>query len=527
MKRRDLFAGSGGLAAASLSAPASAQPANARRVTHIPQANLSTIDPFWTTAYIARNHGYMVYDQLYGLDLDFKPQPQMVEGHTVENDGLLWRFTLRDGLKFHDGEPVRGVDCVASIQRWARRDAFGQELLARLAEFRTPSDKVFEIRLNRPFPLMLDAFAKVTTPVLFIMPERVARTDPFTQITDPTGSGPFVFRRDEWNPGVRAAYAKNTAYVPRSSGAVSQTAGPKVVNFDRAEWHIINDPATAAAALQSGEIDWWEQATADLYPLLQRNRNITVEIADIMGLICTFRPNHLTEPFNDVRVRRAVVTAINQMDIMTAVIGDAADWKKDRVGFFSPASPLASDVGLDRYKNSIDQARRELEAAGAIGKKLVLMNATDLASINAAGLVGADLFRRMGFDVEYVATDWGSVINRRALKNPINQGGWSGFFTFWSAIDHWNPAGHNALRGNADRAWFGWPDIPEIETARDEWFDAPNLAAQQAATRKIQQAAFDKVPYVPSGQYFQPTAYRKSLTGVLKGPPLFWNIRRA
>ncbi|MBN8907902.1 MAG: ABC transporter substrate-binding protein, partial [Rhodospirillales bacterium] len=400
MQRRQLLAAGGAL----LAAPALAQPANARVLKHVPQANLSTLDPFWTTAYIARNHAYMVYEQLYGLDAEYKPHPQGVEGHTIEDDGLRWVFTLRENQKFHDGEPVRAIDVVASINRWARRDAFGQRLLSQADEIAALDDRRFHIRLKKPFPLMLDAFAKVTTPCLFIMPERVAKTDPFQQINDATGSGPYRFVHNEWVPGVKAVWARNDAWVPRpNAGPAVWTSGTKIPHFERVEWHIIPDAATAAAAMQSGEIDWWEQPTADLFPVLARNRNIVVEVADPAGLICTFRPNHLTEPFNNPAVRRAVITAVNQMDIMTAVIGDDPKLKKDKVGFFAPASPLAADVGLDRYRNSIEQARRELQAAGAMGAKLVLMNATDLASINAAGLVGADLFRRMGFDVDYVA----------------------------------------------------------------------------------------------------------------------------
>jgi peptide/nickel transport system substrate-binding protein len=527
MFRRSLLGGAA-LAGASLSLPrpALAQPANARLLKFIPQANLSTIDPFWTTAYIARNHGYMVYDQLYTVDEAYKPHPSAAAGHVVEDDGKRWTFTLRSGLKFHDGEPMRARDAVASIQRWAKRDAFGQRLMTQTDEIAVLDDLRFVIRLKKPFPMMLDAFAKVTTPCLFIMPERVAQTDAFQQITDPTGSGPYRFRRDEWVPGAKAVWERNADYRPFGEGAPRNTAGPHVAHFDRVEWHIINDAGTASAAMQSGEIDWWEQPTADLFPVLARNRGITVEVADPMGLIGTFRPNHTTAPFDNPAVRRAVVTAISQMDMMTAVIGDDPKLKRDKVGFFAPDSPFASDVGLDAYKGSIEQARREIQAAGAMGAKLVLMNATDLASINACGLVGADLFSRMGFDVDYVGTDWGTVVQRRASREPLDKGGWSGFFTFWSGIDHWNPAGHNALRGNGQQAWFGWPEIPGIEAQRDAWFDAPDEAAAKAATREIQRLAFESVPYVPTGQYFQPTAYQRNLTGVLKGPPLFWNVRR-
>jgi peptide/nickel transport system substrate-binding protein len=533
MLRRDLLAG-GALAATAAALPrfAIAQPAAARTLKYVPHANLPNIDPFTNTAFIARDHAFLVFDQLYGMNDKFEPQPQMVQGHVVENGGLLWRFTLREGLKFHDGTPVRGRDCVASIRRWGRRDAFGQELLARVAEMTEESDRVFAIRLNRPFPKMIEAFSKVTTSCLFVMPERLANVDPFTNLTEAVGSGPYRFVASEWVPGSRVAYARNADYVPLPDGTPSMTAGPKVAHFDRVEWHIMSDQATAAAALQAGEIDWWEQPTADLFPLLQRNRNVAVDVINASGLIGIFRPNHLTAPFNNPAVRRAVLTAVNQIDFMTAVIGTAtipgyADLRRQGIGYFAPESPSASTVDLDRLKNSIAAARAELQAAGALGSRLVLLNATDLASINAASLVGADLFNRMGFTVDLVSTDWGTLVARRASRNPLEQGGWSGFFTFWAGVDHWNPASHAAIRGHGDNAWPGWPTIPAMEAQRNAWFDAPDDAAAKAATTEMQRIAFDQVPYVPTGMYYQPTAYRRNLTGMLKGqPPLFWNIRR-
>ncbi|MBR0649596.1 ABC transporter substrate-binding protein [Roseomonas terrae] len=533
MFRRDLLAGAAaGMTAASLPRFAIAQPAAQRVLKYVPHANLPNIDPFTNTAFVARDHAFLVFDQLYGMNERFEPVPQMAQGHVVENDGLLWRFTLREGLKFHDGTPVRGRDCIASIRRWGRRDAFGQELLARVADMTEDSDRVFTIKLNRPFTKMLEAFSKVTTSCLFIMPERLANVDPFTNLSEAVGSGPFRFVQNEWVPGSTVVYARNADYVPVPNGTPSMTAGPKVAHFDRVEWRIIPDASTAAAALQSGEIDWWEQPTADLFPLVARNRNVAVDVINGTGLIGIFRPNHLTKPFDNPAVRRAVITAIDQMDFMTAVIGDATvpgyqSLKRDQIGFFAPTSPSASTGGLDRLKKSIDAARAELQAAGAMGAKMVLMNATDLASINAATLVGADLFRRMGFDVDLVSADWGTVVQRRASKNPLEQGGWSGFFTFWSGVDHWNPASHASIRGHGDAAWPGWPTIPAIEAQRNAWFDAPDEAAAKAATAEMQRIAFDQVPYVPVGMYYQPTAYRRNLTGMLKGqPPLFWNIRR-
>ena len=532
MFRRDLLAGAA-LAAAALPRFAIAQPAAARTIRYVPHANPGNIDPFTNTAFVARDHAFLVYDQLYGMDEQFRPQPQMVQGHVVENNGLLWRFTLREGLKFHDGTPVRGRDCIASIRRWGRRDAFGQELMARVADMTEESDRVFAIRLNRPFPKMIEAFSKVTTSCLFVMPERLANVDPFTNIAEAVGSGPYRFVQNEWVPGSSLAYVRNPDYVPVSSGTPSMTAGPKVAHFERVEWRIIPDASTAAAALQAGEIDWWEQPTADLLPLVSRNRNVAVDIINATGLIGIFRPNHLTAPFNNPAVRRAVVTAVNQIDFMTAVIGEAGvpgrpNLRREGIGYFAPESPSASTVGLDRLKKSVAEARAALQAAGAMGSRLVLLNATDLASINAACLVGADLFQRMGFNVDLVSADWGTLVARRASKNPLEQGGWSGFFTFWSGVDHWNPASHASIRGHGDAAWPGWPTIPAIEAQRNAWFDAPNDTAALAATTEMQRIAFDEVPYVPTGMYYQPTAYRRNLAGMLKGqPPLFWNLRRA
>lgn len=529
MNRRDLLAAG---AATVLAGPALAQPAQARTIRYVPHANLPNIDPFTNTAFVARDHAFLVFDQLYGMDEQFRPQPQMVESHVVENDGLLWRFTLRDNLRFHDGSPVRGRDCIASIRRWGRRDAFGQVLMARVADMTEVSDRVFAIRLNQPFPKMLDCLAKVTTSCLFVMPERLANVDPFQNITEAMGSGPYRFVQNEWVPGARLAYARNADYVPRQ-GAPSMTAGGKVAHFDRVEWLIMPDPATASAALQSGEIDWWEQPTADLFPLLARNRLLQVDIINNSGLIGIFRPNHVTAPFNNPAVRRAVLTAINQIDFMTAVIGTAgvdgrADLRREGIGYFAPESPSASTVGLDRLRKNLAQARTELQAAGAMGARLVLLNATDLSSINAATLVGADMFRRMGFNVELVSTDWGTLVARRGSRNALEQGGWSGFFTFWSGVDHWNPSSHASIRGHGENAWPGWPTIPAIEAQRDAWFNAPNEAAERAATTEMQRIAFEEVPYVPTGMYYQPTAFRRNLTGMLKGqPPLFWNLRRA
>ena len=284
----------------------------------------------------------MVFDTLYGTDSKFQPQPQMVEGAQTSADGKDWTLTLRDGLKFHDGTPVLARDCVASIQRWGKRDAFGQALMAATDELSAADDKTIRFRLKHPFPLLPTALGKVGVSICPMMPERLAKTDPFTQVTEMVGSGPFRFKADERVPGARIIYERNENYVPRTGGATEWTAGPKIVHFDRVEWTVIPDAATAMGALQNGEADWWELPTFDLLPLVRKTSNLMLETLDPTGFPSMLRFNHLFPPFDNPAIRRALLGAVNQADYMTAVAGtDPAMWR-NKVGYFPPGSPAAS-----------------------------------------------------------------------------------------------------------------------------------------------------------------------------------------
>ena len=531
MQRRHLLAGAAAATAAAAFPRASlgqGTAAAARVLKFIPEADLAVLDPIVTTAYVTRNHSYMIWDTLYGFDQDYKPQPQMVEGHQVEDGGRRVTMRLREGLRFHDNEPVRARDAVASIRRWGARDALGQVLLAQTDELAAADDRTIVFRLKRPFPMLFEALGKPSTPVCFIMPERVAQGDPARPITDMTGSGPFRFKADERVPGARVVYERFAGYVPRADGTPSWTAGPKRVHFDRVEWHVTPDPATASAALQNGEMDWWQQPTGDLQPVLRRNRNIVLEIPDPTGLMAICRFNHLHPPFDNAAIRRALLGAVSQADYMTAVIGTDRSLWRDGVGYFPPDTPMASDAGLDAVTASPDmeKVKRDLAAAGYNGERVVLIAASDFPSLNALAQVGNDMFRRAGMNVEYVSTDWGTVVQRRASREPADRGGWSVFFTFWAGVDMFNPGVHQSLRGHGQQAWFGWPTAPRLEELRQQWFEAPDLETQQRIAADMQRQAFQDVPYLPLGQYFQATAYRRGITGVLKGLPLFWNVQR-
>ena len=527
MKRRTFLATA---AAGAAMAPAVVRAQKQTTLKFIPQIDLSFLDPHWTTAYVTRNHGYLVFDTLYGMDGTYKTSPQMVEGHVVENDGKLWKLTLRDGLMWHDGEKVLARDCTASVKRWAKRDALGDALMSATDELSAPDDKTIQFRLKRPFPLLPDALGKSPSPMPAMMPERLANTDPFTQIKEIIGSGPYKYKMDERVQGSKNVYERFAQYKSRDSGTPDWTAGPKRPWFDRIEWTTMPDASVASAALQNGEQDWWEYITHDLMPLLKKNNRIKVEIQDPTGGVEMARPNHLVAPFNNPKIRQIVNAAIDQADFMQAIVGNDTSMYYVPLGYFCPKTPMASDVGLEIYGSKKDYAKikADLKAAGYNNEKVVLMVAVDYPILKALGDVMADLMVKIGLNVDYIVTDWGTMLQRRSKKDPADQGGWSMFVTGWAGTDHINPAGHIALRGNGDQpsAWPGWCVSPQLEALRNAWFEAPDLATQQRICVDMQKQALIDVPYMPLGQYQQPTAYRSDISGMLNGFATFWNLRR-
>jgi peptide/nickel transport system substrate-binding protein len=514
------------LAAASLPGPAAAQ-STGKTIRFIAQADLRSLDPIWTTAYITRNYGYMVYDTLFALDKDLKPQPQMVDTWKVSDDKLTYSFTLRPGLKWHDGMPVTGADCIASITRWGKRDALGQKLMEAVDKMSAEGSS-FTIALKSPFPLLIEGLAKLSSNTPFMMPERVAKTDGFTQITETIGSGPFKFVKEEWVPGNKAVFVKNADYVPRKEPP-SFAAGGKVAKIDRVEWLYIPDAATAAAALNAGEADWFEQPPADLLPLFRANKDIVVANVDPLGSQGILRFNSLQPPFNNVKLRQAVMALVDQKDYMRAVAGNDETLWRVCAAMFVCGTPLATDVGGEQLLKGPDiaKAKELIKEAGYKGEKIALISATDQAIVQNQALVTAEMLKNAGLNVELQANDWGTLITRRAGKEPVEKGGWSIFHTWIVAPDLLSPAVNFPVRANGDGAWFGWPKDEKIEKLRDEWFKAPDLAAQKELATELQKRAYEVASYVPTGQFLIPTAYRKNLSGIIAAPVVFlWNVEK-
>jgi peptide/nickel transport system substrate-binding protein len=527
MIRRRFLAGSAASVAALMGArlPAHAQSANAV-LRFVPHADLSIIDPHWTGVYITRNYGYMVYDTLFALDSAFRPQPQMVESWSASDDRLTWDFRLRDHLAFHDGQKVRAADVVASLKRWGvRNDSYGQPLLAAASAIEAIDDAQFKVVLKTSFPV-LDAFATLTSPTPFILPERIALTDPFAQIKEAVGSGPFKMVMEEWRPGHQAIFVKNPDYVPRAEPAVWATGG-KRVKLDRVEWLYVPDPTTALNALKSGEVDYWENLPNDYAPGLARDPNITVTSRS--GFIGTVRFNQLHPPFDNIKMRQAVLAVADQRDYMAAMAGDPVNWRTcPSVYACDCEAPDPPGGAVLSGPRDYDKAKRLIAEAGYKGERVVLLDPADIPQLHAEALVTNEVFKRLGLNVDLTTTEWGTAIKRVNMREPPDQGGWNVFVTAFASYDMISPATNRSLRaGGIAGSPPGWPTDPQLEKLRSDWFQASDDVQRRAIAEQIQERAFEFVTYIPTGQYRARSAYRTYLAGRLDAPlPFLWNIEK-
>ncbi|MEY9286643.1 peptide/nickel transport system substrate-binding protein [Bradyrhizobium yuanmingense] len=488
-----------------------------KTLTAVLHSDLRIIDPIFTTAYITRDHGYMVYDTLVATDSNFKVQPQMADWK-VSDDKLTYTFTLRDGLKWHDGAPVTAEDCVASLKRWAAVDGMGQKLMDFTASIEATDPKTITLKLKEPYGLVLDSIGKPSSRVAFMMPKRLAETPPDKQIPEQIGSGPFKFVQGEFQPGVKAVYVKNTDYVPRKEPA-SWTSGGKVVKVDRVEWITMPDSQTAVNALQSGDIDFMENLPFDMLPVLEGNKELTIEVLNKFGFQTLGRMNFLHPPFDNVKVRRAALLALNQKDVLDALVGNAK-YQKICGAFFICDTPLATDAGSETLVkgNGMAQAKKALAESGYDGTPIVIMAPGDVTTLKAQPIVSAQLLREAGFKVDLQATDWQTVVSRRASQKPPKEGGWNMFFTNWVAADVSNPIANLSIGGQGKKGWFGWAEDAKIEQLKDAFVRAASVDDQKKIAADIQKQAYEQVIYIPLGQYLIPSGWRKSLTGVLDGP---------
>jgi len=496
-----------------------------RTLQFVAEADLKILDPIWTTGYITRNHGYLVYDTLFGTDVNQRIKPQMVDRVTVSPDGMKYTFTLRDGLRWHGGQPVLSEDCVESLKRWGKRDRFGQLLMAHTGKIAPVDKKTFVLDLAEPFGPVLDALGKPSTTVPFMMPARIAATSSEEQITEVVGSGPFKFAKEDWQPGKQVVYVRNHDYVPRDEAPSGSTGGKKVY-VDKVIWRYIPDPMEAADALASGEVDWWQEPPLDFMPKIEQNPALQTFLFDPLGSQGWLRPNWLHPPFNNKKAREALLHMMDQVTYLAWAIGPSK-YYRPCYSVYACGSPYATKIGAEpMMKHDLTRARQLVKESGYDGRPVVVIHATDRTHMNAAAIVTRQRLESIGFNVILKPMDWSTNLAVRASKEPPDKGGWNILHTWWLAADVSNPAVHFGVSGAGSRAWFGWPDVPQLEKLIISWLRATDQTKRKQLADEIQKIALSEVTYVPWGEWVQPTAYRKNVQGILKfAAPVFWNVK--
>jgi peptide/nickel transport system substrate-binding protein len=512
-----------------LAAPAAPSLAAESVLKAVVNSDLKILDPTWSTAYIVIRHGYLVYDTLFALNSKFEPKPQMVDSYTMSPDALTYTFTLRPGLKWSDGTPVLASDCVASLTRWAVRNAMGQHMVEAMggtSGFEVVDDHSFKIKLKAPFGLVIDSLAGAEAPA-FMMPARIANGPIDQQITDATGSGPFIFKKDEWQPGNKAVYVRNPYYVPRSEPP-DYLSGGKIAKVDRVEWLYMPDNNTALAALQAGEIDYFESPPLDFIQLMAQDPALKVLTIDHLGVQMMVRPNTLYPPFNNYKAREALVYMTSQNDSMQAVVGDPTLFTPYCASYFMCGSDNETAAGAKPYaKQDFAKAKQLLQEAGYKGEPIVVLQPTDRPQYAAATTVLIDEMRKSGVNVDVQSLDWATITARRAKKDPPQNGGWNLFVTSQGGPDVASPLANIWFNSACDKANVGWPCDNDLVKLVDDWAKEPDPAKRHAMIDAIQDRAYVSVPYVNVGQYVQPIAFRANIKGVVEaGVPVYWNIEK-
>ena len=488
-------------------------------------SDLKILDPMWTTAYIVRDHGYMVYDTLMAMDAKLEIKPQMLESWKVSDDKLTYSFTLRDGLKFHDGAPVTSEDVIASLKRWAVRDTSGQKLMQFTKELTAVDTRTFMIALKEPYGLVIEALGKPSSNVPFIYPKRIAETPADKQISEYIGSGPFVFMKDQWRPGEKVVYEKFKDYKPRPEPA-SGLAGGKTAYLDRVEWVVLPDIQTAINALQAGELDMVQQPPFDMLDMLEKDKNIQVVDLNKLGTHFAFRFNTLHKPFDNPKVREAALYAMNQKDVLQSGVGNPK-YAKECKALFACDAPNSTIKGWeDKLTSNYAKSRQLLQEAGYDGTPLVLLAASDLNAGRQTPVIKQQL-EQGGFKVDMVTTDWQTVLARRSRKEAPDKGGWHGFITTLASADLLDPVMNFFTAASCDKAPIGWPCDEKIEKLRDDYARALDAAKRKEIVDALQARLAEYPTYAPLGQYNMPVARRTNVTGNLESPAtVFWNVKK-
>lgn len=522
-----------GLTALAIALPALAQsppaapmpPAASMKVLRVvPQADVAVTDPLYTTAWISTIHGTMVWESLFAWDSKLQAKPQMAKAWSTSPDGLTWRFTLREGLKFHDGSPVTTADVIPSLRRWMAIDAMAKKAAAVTVAMTPLDDGTFDWTLSQPVPGLLDTLAAAPSHFAVVMRAKDV-PEPGKPAASVIGSGPFRFNTELRLSGARVVYDRNPDYVPRDEPP-DGLAGGRVVKVDRVEFVIQPDQGTAAAALQAGEVDFLERPSFDLLPVLRRSGAIKGQVLSRLASQAILRPNALYPPFNDPRARLALSYIVSQDDEMAAGYGDPAYYQRCN-SFFVCGSPNGTAAGAEDFGPDLARARQLLAEAGYKGEVLRMMGTHDFPYMGAMAEVTVDALRRAGVNVDLAWSDWGGVVSRSTNKSPPDAGGWNLYVTGQPGALAWNPSTNIFANMACDRSNLaGWPCDEEVERLRAAYANAA-ASDRPAILDRLQRRLAAVNPYRLLGQATQPVAYRTNLRGVLDSPvPAYWNISK-
>ncbi len=500
--------------------------AEAQSVLRVAPETLSRIlDPHFTTSFTTRDFGYLVFDTLFAVDNQFEPKPQMVERYTLSDDKLTYTFVLRPGLKWHDGQPVTATDCVASIRRWASRDPMGQTLTRFVASLEAADASTIKLVLKEPYGLVLDSLAKIGAPVPFMMPERIARTPGSEQVKEIVGSGPYKFRADLHEPGVKIVLDKFADYQPRPEPPVWASGG-KIAKVDRIEMLGMPDAQVQVSALIKGEVDYLERVPADILELIDAKSGAKAEVVSDFGFQAIMRMNHLQPPFDNVKVRQAIAKAVDR-SLYAAVVAGDPQYASACAAVFGCGMPYESRDGVPAYDVSAAKAMLK-EANVDFSKPIVMLHVANAPGIAALGNVSRQVLVDLGFKVEMQAMDFQTFATRRLNTKPVSEGGWNIAHTTNSVPDQGSPLSNPFLVavGPPASAW-GWPTDPKTEELRLKFATADNMGTRKLLATEIQVRAYEQVLYLPLGQFTTPSAWRNNLQGVLKSPVmLLYNIEK-
>jgi peptide/nickel transport system substrate-binding protein len=483
------------------------------------------LDPVVNMLGVVQEHGYLIYDQLFGYGCDGMPRPQMVDQYSVKSDaaGAVWTMSLRPGMKWHDGTAVTSKDAIASITRWSKTDQVGRKLAAIGMQFAEVDENTFTITMPVESPLLLQGLAKSTSPALFMMRASDAARAHTEPVTEFIGSGPFKFVASEYAKGHKAIYEKNADYIPRSEPA-DCLAGGKIAKVDRIEWLVMPDYSTAVSALLGGEIDMYETPPLDLLPVIEANPDLRIQNINKLGKIGMLRINSKSPLFSTSEARVALIKAFNQADAMAVVAGDQKYWRECYSYFACGGTNEYKEASSDAMAFDGAAAKSQLEAAGYKGDPIRMLVVGDDEVLRKLGTYAAEAMRAAGLQVDMQVMDFAALLAKRRDTTA-----WD-VFTSWNfGVELNHPFVSLALAdGCVDGGYPGAACTPALNEAKDRWAVEPDQEKNAALIKEMGRLADTQhVPYVPLGAFDQPVAYHSSLSGVLDTPlPVFWNIEK-